>query len=141
MQANIDNFIQVHIPRQRSSHSFVAKVKCDVNSNVTHSVMISKEISFKSHHKEICSGEKKKVNLGYWGNRPLYKVENNSLVHIARPRGNNINGKFSTMALDGEVLSKFFSIHNIEPNWLHCNFSAGHYDEELGGWTGCMGQV
>ena len=45
------------------------------------------------------------------------------------------------MALDGEVLSKFFTIYNIEQNWLHCNYTYGHYDEDLGGWTGCVGKV
>ena len=102
--------------------------------------MISKDISFKSY-KEICSGEKKKANLGYWGDWWDFEVENNSLVHIARDIGNYVYGRYSAMPYDWEVLSKFFSINNIEPNWLHCNFSYGHYDEELGGWTGCMGQV
>ena len=117
-------------------------MKCQVNSNVTHGVMISKDISFKSY-KEICSGEKKKVNLGYWGNWDGMQVENNSLVHVARDRYLEyfIHGKYSAMPYDWEVLSKFFSINNIEPNWLDCNFNAGHYDEELGGWTGCMGKV
>ena len=104
--------------------------------------MISKDSSFKSY-KEICSGEKKKVNLGYWGNDVWggFIVENNSLVHTARDLGKYIYGKYSTMTKDWEVLSKFFSLHNIEQNWLHCNFTFGHYDEELGGWTGCMGKV
>ena len=115
-------------------------MKCQVNSNVTHSVMISKDSRFKSY-KEICSGEKKKVNLGYWGNYFDFKVENKSLVHIPRTLDDNIPGTSSVMPYEWEVLSKFFLTHNIEPNWLHCNFSAGHYDDELGGWTGCMGKV
>ena len=50
--------------------------------------MISKELSFKSY-KEICSGEKKKVNLGYWGDWRTstgwnFVVENNSLVPVRR---------------------------------------------------------
>ena len=47
----------------------------------------------------------------------------------------------STMAFEWEVLSKFFSFHNIEPNWLDCNGTYGWYDEDLGGWTGCIGKV
>ena len=97
-------------------------------------------MSYKSY-KEICSGEKKKVNLGYWGNWESFIVKNNSLVHFPRTIEYYIYGTYSIMPLDWEVLSKFFSIHNIEQNWLHCNYSGGHYDEELGGWTGCMGQV
>ena len=44
-------------------------------------------MSYKSY-KEICSGEPKKVNLGYWGDWMAggggFKVENNLLVHIPR---------------------------------------------------------
>ena len=117
-------------------------MKCQVTSNKTHDALISKEISYKSY-KEICSGEKKEVNLGYWGNWEMFKVENNSLVHFpTRVLSDYIHGDYeSTMLYDWEVLSMFFSLHNIEPNWLHCNFTSGHYDEELGGWTGCLGQV
>ena len=114
-------------------------MKCGVNSDTTHDVLISKEISYKSY-KEICIGEPKKVNIGNWGWG--LKVENNSLVH-APPRipNNNIHGKSSNMPYDWEVLSKFFSTYNIEPNWLDCNFSTGWYDDELGGFTGCLGKV
>ena len=120
-------------------------MKCDVTSTTTHDVLISKEISYKSF-KEICSGEPKKVNLGYWGDWGGeviggFKVENNSLVHIPRALKHYIHGKEASMPMDWEVLSKFFAIYNIEPNWLDCNYVAGDYDEELGGWTGCLGKV
>ena len=121
-------------------------MKCQATSNTTYHVLISKEIGYKSY-KEICSGETKKVNLGYWGNfkadgADVFKVENNSLVHIPRELYFYIPGQqASNMAYDWEILSKFFTIYNIEPNWLDCNYSSGWYDDELGGWTGCMGKV
>ena len=113
---------------------------CEANSNTIHDVLLSKEIPYKSF-KEICTGEPKKVNLGHWGDWYGFKVENNSLVHLYRDIKYCIHGKYPTMAYDWEVLSKFFSIHNIEPNWLDCNSTAGHYDEDLGRWTGCVGKV
>ena len=115
---------------------------CEATSNTIHDVLLSKEIRYKSY-KEICTGEPKKVNLGYWGNWWNWKVEKNSLIPTERSDpGYYIHGKYSSnMALDDEVLSKFFSLHNIEPNWLHCNFDFGYYDEQLGGWTGCLGKV
>ena len=114
-------------------------MKCEINFRITHDVLISKEISYKSY-KEICSGEPKKVNLGYvletW-----FQVENNSLVHIPRKLKENIYGIYSAFPPEWAVLSMFFVIQNIEPNWLDCNGSLGHYDEDLGGWTGCLGKV
>ena len=115
-------------------------MKCQVNSSISHKVLISKQISYKSY-KEICSGETKKVNLGYWGNAGSFKVENNSLVQIEREPTDYIHGRSSIMPYDSEVLSQFFSTHNIDQNWLHCDFSSGYYDEDLGGWTGCVGKV
>ena len=140
IRANIDHSIQVQIPRKRSSQSFVTKLKCFINSNTTHDVLISKEIVYKSY-KEICSGEPKKVNLGYFRNADHFKVEDNSLVHIPRNPEDNIYGRYSSLSYNWEVLSKFFSMYNIEPNWLDCNYTYGWYDDELGEWTGCMGKV
>ena len=115
-------------------------MKCEVNSNTTHDVLISKEISYKSY-KEICKGEPKKVNLGFidaWD--PNFLVVYNTLWP-SPPAYSNLYGEYSQMSGDWEIFYKFFSIHNIEPNWLYCNGSAGYYDEDLGGWTGCIGKV
>ena len=114
-------------------------MKCQVTSKTTHDVLISKEVSYKSF-KEICSGEPKKVNLGYNYDPGLLEVENNSLVQT-RSFSEIVRGGHSYHITYGEVLSIFFSIHKIQPNWLNCGFSWGWYDENLGGWTGCMGKV
>ena len=117
-------------------------MKCQATSDTTHSVLISKEIGFKSY-KEICSGETKKVNLGYLGYLDgTITVENNTLVHEPhRTLKDHISDTASNIPWDWEVLSSFFLIYNIEQNWLHCNYTHGHYDEELGGFTGCVGKV
>ena len=115
-------------------------MKCQVTSKTTHDVLISKEVSYKSY-KEICSGEPKKVNLGYNYDPDVLEVVNNSLVHIPRIEQRYIHGLHSTMSYDWEVLSKFLSIHKIQPNWVNCNYTWGWFDEDLGGWTGCMGKV
>ena len=119
-------------------------MKCEVTSNTTHDLLISKERTYKSY-KEICNGEPKKVNLGFWGNDGTeesgMKVENNTLVQRPKYLHEYINGRYASMSLTWEVLVPFFSNHNIEPNWLDCNKTAGWYDEDLGGWTGCMGKV
>ena len=113
-------------------------MKCQVTSSTTHDVLISKEIIWKSY-KEICSGEKTKINLGY-NNCNILKVENNTLMPYPAI-GTFLYGEKSQLSQDWEVFSKFFAIYNIEPNWLNCNYSWGYYDEELGGWTGCLGKV
>ena len=114
-------------------------MQCQVNSRNSHYVLISKAISYKSY-KEICSGEPKKVNLGFNNDYNILKVKNNTLMPYP-PLGTFSYGELSQMSQDWEVLSKFFSLYNIEPNWLDCNYNAGHYDEELGAWTGCVGKV
>ena len=114
-------------------------MKCEVTSHTTHDVLISKEISWKSY-KEICTGEPKKVNFGYNNSPKSFKAENNKLMPYPAA-GTWLYGEISKMSFDWEVLYNFFAIHNIEPNWLDCNYTYGWYDEDLGGWTGCMGKV
>ena len=105
-------------------------MKCEVTSNTTHGVLISKDISFKSY-KEICSGEKKKVNLGFNNDHLMLKVENNTLMPYP-PIGTYLYGENSALSYSWEVLLKFLSIHSIEPNWLNCDFTWGWFEEELG---------
>ena len=72
------------------------------------------------------------------------EVENNTLMHVPQRFPTNsfsVHGAQSSFSWDWEILSKFLAIHNIEPNWLDCNFTFGWFDEDLGGWTGCMGKV
>ena len=117
-------------------------MKCEVTSNITHDVLISKEISYETY-KEICSGEPKKVNLGF-NNDYYWKVENNTLMpypELCVVENNCVHGDNSQMSKGWEILGKFISTHNIEPNWLDCNYTWGWFDEDLGGWTGCMGKV
>ena len=112
-------------------------MKCQVGSDTTRKVMISKEVKVASY-KEICGGEKIRVHLGY-NNDPLYMtVENNKLLqdHLK-----SVKGESTMISPYWEVLYKFFSLYNIEPTWHDCHFSWGHYDEEQGAWIGCMGKV
>ena len=96
--------------------------------------MISREVEVASY-KDVCGGEKRRVNLGYYNLRNFLKIEDNKLQEYPKS-----HEKFSSSHI-WEIFTKFFSIHNIEPNWLDCHYVAGHYDEDLGGWTGCMGKV
>ena len=132
------NLIQAHIPRRRSRYSFVFRMKCELTSKTNHDVMISRVIKVPAF-KDICREEKKRVKLGHLNMRDFLKVENNALMPY--PKQDFIFGQQSKMSHDWEVLSFFFSIHNVEPTWLDCDNDAGAYDEDLGGWTGCMGKV
>ena len=112
-------------------------MKCQVTSVTTRKMMISREVKVPSY-KAICGGEKIRVHLGYNDELDILKVENNTLLpypSYRTPWGGSI------LSWDWEVLDKFISLYNIEPIWLNCNFSWGHYDKEQGGWTGCIGKV
>ena len=114
-------------------------MKCKITSSKTHDVLISREVRWKSY-KDICSGEPRKVNLGYNNGDLSFKAENNTLMPYP-PRNTHLYGEESSFSWDWEVLSMFFSTHNIEPNWLDCNRTWGWFDEGIGAWTGCMGKV
>ena len=113
-------------------------MKCQVTSDTTRKVMISREVKVPSY-KEICGGEKIRVHLGYNNDKRYMKVEENKLLQ--KPLERSLKGVSSEISRNWEVLNKFFSVYNIEPIWLNCNYSWGWYDEEQGAWTGCMGKV
>ena len=129
-----------------SGQSYVTKMKCEVTSNTTHRVLISKENGWKSY-KEVCSGEPRTVNLGYNNVVPNFKVENNTLIHKPDACYGNIYWciweSYPALTMEWELLEMFFAIHNIEPNWLNGNGTWIMKDEETGIYepSGLMGKV
>ena len=120
-------------------------MKCQLTSSTTHKVMISKEIKVPSY-KDICGGEPRKMNLGFNNQTLTLRVKDNRLIphpsrHHGGPPDQYIYGKTTDMSHDWEVLEKFFTLHNIEANWLDCKMSWGSFDKNTGAWTGCMGKV
>ena len=113
-------------------------MKCQVTSDTTRKVMISREVKVASY-KETCGGEKIKVHLGYNNYGHNMWVENNKLLQYPSKRAPK--GERSVISRFWEVLNKFFSTYNIEPIWHNCHFFVGYYDEKQGAWTGCMGKV
>ena len=106
-----------------------------MTSSTEHKALISKELKVPTY-KHVCRGAKKKVNLGYNNDPWNLKVERNTLIPYPEKRSTE-----GAISQNWEVLSSFFDIQNIAPRWLNCNYTWGHYQEEEGGWTGCMGKV
>ena len=129
---------QVHIPPRRHPKTFVFKMRCEVTSSTEHKAVISRELRVPTY-KHVCRGEKKKVNLGYNNDPGSLRVWENTLTSY--PEKRDPKGTRAKISQDWEVLSKFFNIHSISPTWLNCGFSWGHYDQEKGAWTGCMGKA
>ena len=115
-------------------------MKCQVTSDTTRKVMIGREGKIPSY-KEICGGEKKKVNLGYVNEIAWFWVSNNSLLRYPAQSGLKLRGSRPWISHEWEVLPAFFRAHNIQPNWVYCDQIYGTYNEKQGHWTGCMGKV
>ena len=107
-------------------------MKCQVTSDTTRKVMISREVKVASY-KETCGGEKIRVNIGYNNDPRLMMVKDNKLLEIPARRDQE------RKVQDWEVHYKFFTTYNIEPVWLDCGFSWGKFRN--GAWTGCVGKV
>ena len=52
-----------------------------------------------------------------------------------------VTGSNTYIPYDWEILSSFFSNHDIVPVWTNSHFNWGWYDEESGKWTGAVGKV
>ena len=113
------------------------RLKCSVSSEVTHRVMISREVEVPTF-REVCQ-EKTRVKIAYNDDKGIFKVEDNQMSEY--PPITPIRGIAAQLAADWEILETFFSSHNIEPHWDNCHYVWGWYDPDLAGWTGCMGKV
>ena len=53
----------------------------------------------------------------------------------------SVEGAYSNIAYDFEILEIFFKTNNVIVNWLNCNYTWGWYDYDTGRWTGAVGKV
>ena len=70
-------------------------MKCQVTSDTTRKVMISREVKVASY-KEICGGEKIRVHLGYNNDPKIMTVKDNKLLQI--PSHREEQGAFSVIS-------------------------------------------
>ena len=81
-------------------------MKCQVTSDTTRKVMISREVKVASYE-GICGGEKIRVYLGYNNYKGEFEVENNKLLQNNK---RNYKGERSSISRNWEILNKFFWI-------------------------------
>ena len=77
------------------------------------------------------------INIAY-NNDPAgyFEIVDNSMVEYP---ANIIEGEYSYIGYNFEILEKFFKNKNI--NWINCHSTWGWYDDETGRWTGAVGKV
>ena len=112
-------------------------MKCQVTSQNTRKVMISRDVKVASY-KEICGGEKKRVNIGYRNERDWFKISDNSLLRDPPQSGLEVRGSRPHISHEWEVLPVFFQVHNIEPNWVQAEL---HWNPEEGTLLGKVGKA
>ena len=109
-----------------------------------HKLMIKNgKISNNVKYQDLCV-ERFAVNVAYNNDPWVFEVENNSMVDLRVKYGylhGELEGVYSTIAENDEILSKFFLNHNIIVNWINCYFTWGWFDYEKGKWTGAVGKV
>ena len=76
------------------------------------------------------------INIAYNDEPLMFEIVNNSMVEYP---AYIIEGEYSTIPYDFEILEKFFKNKNI--NWINCHSTWGWYDDETERWTGAVGKV
>ena len=85
----------------------------------------------------LCLKASISINVAY-----NYLVINNNSMAVDQAMGDMIiEGVYSYIPYDSEILDIFFKTNNIIVNWIDCNNTWGLYDYETGRWTGAIGKV
>ena len=103
---------------------------------------INGDIDKKAHFSELCNTDQTLVKIGY-NNVPgrfEYSTESKSVVKYPVLIETPVKFK-SSISYDWEIISSFFLIHNVEAEWINCNFDWGRYNETTRIWSGGIGKV
>ena len=100
---------------------------------------VSKNVKYKN----VCK-EQFPVHVAYNHELFWFEMENNSMVDTMvkyRYLHGYFAGGFTAISRHSEILSIFFKNYDIIVKWINCNYTWGVYDDEIGKWTGAVGQV
>ena len=100
--------------------------------------MSTKLILFKGKvnkkYANICP--KKIIRIAYNYEENVFMLHDNGTLDVPPWYLNLVNG-----AMDGELLSTFLKSLDVEIQWTNCNFTWGGWDDEIGSYTGALGEV
>ena len=93
-------------------------------------------------HLDSCNTDKTFVKIGYNNvhGRFEYSTESKSVVKYPVLIETPVKFK-SSISYDWEIISSFFLIHDVEAEWINCNFDWGRYNETTRIWSGGIGKV
>ena len=94
-------------------------------------------------YNNVCE-EHFRVHIAYNNQSFWFEMENNSMVDTMvkyRYLHGYFAGGFTAISRHSEILSIFFKNYDIIVKWINCNYTWGVYDDEIGKWTGAVGQV
>ena len=110
--------------------------------NLPHKIMIFKNGTIKDDlkYEDLCR-EEHEARIAYNNNQYFFEIDSLSNTMVDFPHYILIAYEYGHLSYDFEILGSFFAKHNVKPTWVNCNYSYGVFDDELGHWTGAVGQV
>ena len=78
------------------------------------------------------------IDVAYNNDPGWFEIVNNSMV---RYPVYNVEGVYSNIPYDFEILEIFFKTKNVIVHWINFHYTWGRYDDETGRWTGAVGKV
>ena len=91
-------------------------MKCQVTSQTTRKVMISREVKVLSY-KEICGGEKTRVHIGYNNEPGIMTVKDNKLLQIPAKRSLKVGVQNYLLGFLMEFSIKVYNL-TAHPLWI-----------------------
>ena len=85
--------------------------------------------------KDVCKTQG--VRIAFNQDTDFQYLENNNAMYTDFPVSYSI--LFGSYPY--EILTSFFTSHNLTPTWQDANYTWGSWDEETGLWTGAVGLV
>ena len=93
------------------------------------------------HYYDVCKVADS-VTIAFKSNAPEYfEVDNETQTMVEYHPVVPVNGWFSYIPYDWEIIKPFLDHYSLTPTWIDCDGIPGIFDDELGNWTGAVGKV
>ena len=133
----------MYYPHYKNGLRYKFTLQCpNLDNQLTLSLLHDATVTGDLHYYDVCKVADS-VNIAYNERPVMFEVEKDdeTMTMVETPAVMPVEGWYSFIPYDWEIIKAFLDQHNLTPIWIDCEQDWGVLDEETGTWTGAVGMV
>ena len=131
----------MYYPHYKTNIRYTFNLQCpNLDRQLTLSLLHDATVRGDIHYYDVCKVADP-VTIAYNNDfSAMFVVDPETQTMVEYPV-RPVNGWYSYIPRDWEIIKPFLDHYSLTPIWIDCNYTWGWLDKETGTWTGAVGKV